>query len=205
MKNDRRFSGFSLAEVIVATAVIALLSVSLLSYVSSAATLWRRSDQVVNFSGDTSAIFDLLRNYTQNSLAMTPSVGNKSNTPTFTVFVATGTPLGSYFIGTITLKLQVSPYDPSALVATYTAYSPAGTGKITWVSTSETTTQHVSLSRFIGTLTEHLATFTANRISSTAMEFYLRLESPILGEKYDAANATPSFEATATFFAPGAY
>jgi hypothetical protein len=58
LSNARK--GFNLAEIVVATAVIALMMVSLIGYVQSAGTLWQKSHATIGLVNEGNALLDYI-------------------------------------------------------------------------------------------------------------------------------------------------
>ncbi|NLI76284.1 MAG: hypothetical protein GX442_07575 [Candidatus Riflebacteria bacterium] len=195
----------------IATMVMAMMLISLLGFVHITSTTWQRTDQQINLTAEANMVIETLKFYAENAATMTPpydpTTPQQTGTPSFTIFVATGSiEAGTEFTGTVSVKLQRPPGQPDVLVSTYTTYSPTGAEKITFKTVNEWDgafgISAVSLNRFIGTLTEHLASLTVQRTTMNNLDVYLRLESPSLGETYDATHATPAFEITATLLGP---
>ncbi|MFZ2958660.1 MAG: prepilin-type N-terminal cleavage/methylation domain-containing protein [Candidatus Ozemobacteraceae bacterium] len=135
MKNNCR-QGFSLIEVMVATAMIASMIIALLSFVSIGADVWRRADQTITLSSEAEMINTYLRNATlATTKVILPAVGGSGSTFQFDLPVATGTPSvpSQYYAGSATIRVTKSGTGPSwNLVATYTALSNVGTNKVTF-------------------------------------------------------------------------
>ncbi|MBF0501723.1 MAG: type II secretion system protein [Candidatus Riflebacteria bacterium] len=197
--------GFTFVEVLVSTMIMAMMLVSLMSFVQLSSDTWRRTDQSINLGAEGSMVVETIRNFAEKSYAMSPAIGDTSNVATFAMMVATGSPeAGNYFFGVVAVRLSIDAGPPRQLIATYTSYSPPGPGQVSFVpGTAENAKYEISLMRFVGSFTEHLATFSATRISKNSMSIYLLLDNAQSGEIYDETNATPTFEATATFYAPG--
>jgi hypothetical protein len=193
-------------EMMVATVVMAMMLISLLGFIQLTSASWQRTDQQINLAAEGAALLDTLRFYMANAATMTPNLDLanplSTATPSFTLMVATGSiASGNEYTGTITIELRRLPSNPRVLFATFTSFSPPMAGRITWTN-STGQPYYVSPSRFIGTLTEHLASLTVYRYSLNAADVYLRLESPNLGETYTTANPTPSFEIYTTLVGP---
>lgn len=198
--------GLSLIEILIATTVMAMMLVSMLGFVQLASAAWQRTDQQVNLAAEAATVLDALRFYVANAATMTPNLDLinpfSTATPSFTIMVATGSiEAGNEYTGTIAIQLRRLPNNPRVLIATYTSFSLPGPGKITW-NDAGAGVNVVKPSRFIGTLTEHLASLTVYRYTLNAADVYLRLESPNLGETYTVANPTPSFEIYTTLVGP---
>jgi hypothetical protein len=198
-------AGLTMVEVLVSTVVMATLLASLLSFVDSATRIWQRTDQNLTLSAEASQILDSLRLYTSIARTVSP-IGGSAGDLRVVAFIATGTPgAPDYRTGLASLLFCPQPDNPRRLIATYTAGSVGwGANPVTFVTNAETLPQHVSLRRFTGVLTDHLASFSATRINSGQMDIYLRLEAPTADQvaRTDPNYATPSYETTSTLFLP---
>lgn len=202
----RNISAMTLVEVLVSLTVMSMMMIALLAYVKSASDVWRKTDQIISLTGEASQVFDTLRWYGNRALSVSPSIGNTQSYIKFDIPMASGTwGAANFKTGRmITLFERLPAPDYNVLVATYTAYSTSGPGKITFIGdAAENSPEKVSLLRFIGPVAVHVSEFRATRIATNSLEVFLRLESPIVGEQYEIGGlATPSFEATASFFLP---
>ncbi len=202
----RETRAFSLVEVVVSTTVLAMMFISLLSYVQLASEVWRRTDRDVTLTSEMGHVFDTFRFLTENASDVDLAVGQSSNLPRIRINVATGTPSGLYYTGKVRIQVKFDPADPNRLISTYTAFSAPGGSSITFIpgdDTSSSDPKEVSLQRYYGTISEHVATFTVRRVASSSLEVFVRLENPEAGVVYDSDNATPSLTATSSFFLPG--
>ncbi|HNW36685.1 MAG TPA: prepilin-type N-terminal cleavage/methylation domain-containing protein, partial [Candidatus Ozemobacteraceae bacterium] len=201
----RNKQAFTLVEIMISTGIMAMMLVSLLSFVDISAKNWQRTDQSVTLTAEGNAVMEAIRYYVENAASMTPEMDAISNRPRFTIITATGSAeLNNFYIGTVSVTLQIQGNSPRVLRTMPGACTAriAGTNQVHFVSSTEVNPFDIALSRFVGTMSEHIATLTATRRDWDSMEIGLRLESPTAGEVYDVHNATPCFEATSTYFAP---
>jgi hypothetical protein len=80
MMNLKARKGLSLAEIVVATAVMALMMTSLISYVQSAGTLWQKSHSTISLTNEGNALLDFIEQELWHaSLIMYPSINSTDN------------------------------------------------------------------------------------------------------------------------------
>ncbi len=74
-------TGFSLAEVVVASAVMAMMMVVLIGYVQSAGTLWQKSHSTISLANEGNAVLDFVERelWHANGISL-PQIGNSSTT-----------------------------------------------------------------------------------------------------------------------------
>ena len=81
--NEKRFSrrrGFNLAEVVVASAVMAMMMVALIGYVHSAGQMWQKSHETISLTNEGNTLLDYVeRELWQAKSISVPAIGDSSS------------------------------------------------------------------------------------------------------------------------------
>ena len=87
--NHKNKLGFNLAEVVVASAVIALMMVSLISYVQSAGELWKKSHTTITLVNNGNALLDFVEKELWAAEQITaPPIGSDAQQLTYTKVIS---------------------------------------------------------------------------------------------------------------------
>lgn len=81
--------GFNLAEVVVASAVMALMMVSLIGYVQSAGTMWQKSHETISLSNEANSLLDFIERELWSARSITsPGIGEIKPTIVYSKIVS---------------------------------------------------------------------------------------------------------------------
>ena len=126
---------------------------------------------------------DTLRYLSGNAIAAGPLDDQPVNSVTFRTLVATGTPgATNYSSGLVDIKVWMptpavdQPLSLDSNKVWQTAVGASGVYSLDFVETETPgDPSRVSYRRFVGSLTQHIATFTATRVSTYSMQIFMRL------------------------------
>lgn len=117
--NERR--GFNLAEIVVASAVIALMMVSLISYVQSAGTLWQKSHATISLVNEGNTLLDYIeREIWSAEEVSVPAIGASTNQMIYAKRVSDYQPTPATFTVDFRLTTDLTTGVASTSIATDT-------------------------------------------------------------------------------------
>ncbi|MFZ2958656.1 MAG: prepilin-type N-terminal cleavage/methylation domain-containing protein [Candidatus Ozemobacteraceae bacterium] len=187
--------GFTLIEVMVATMIMSLMILGLLSYVQFGSELWRKGEQTITLNNNARALSEgISRDLTLATKVMIPPLGATSAKLIYTLPLATGTSFG-------TVDIIISKGTDNVLRRKATNI----TG-VALITSGAETTNKIFKSRLEYALARDVATFVVTRVSTWSVIVDLGLESIKFGPETDEVNNptdSVKLEASYTFLIPG--
>ncbi len=183
-------------EVMVATVLISAMLISLLSFVQVAADNWRRADQSINLTAELNTIDQHFINQAIEAFDITyPPVGVTSYTLKLKRQIASGTfGTSDYRSAWIEMRHTLSP---GTRILSAKLGSSWATAPVT-VSVTDIGPNNINSTRYMASLSSHLAVASFTRTATNSVRLFVRLEAPV----YQDTNATPTLEATMTYYFP---
>ena len=168
--------GMTLAEVIVATAVMALMITSLISYVQSAGALWQKSHSTISLTNDGNALLDYIeQELWQATSVSVPQIGDISSTTVYSKKVSDYQDAASF--ATLNFKLEFDNTTNKVAVSVNTDNLPTG-----W-SVGNGGQYEVVEARHNYVICRNVIEFDVNRISNRLFDVTIKLSMPRPDEK----------------------
>lgn len=179
----------------VATMIMSLMILGLLSYVQFGSELWRKGEQTITLNNNARALSEgISRDLTLATKVMIPPLGATSAKLIYTLPLATGTSFG-------TVDIIISKGTDNVLRRKATNI----TG-VALITSGAETTNKIFKSRLEYALARDVATFVVTRVSTWSVIVDLGLESIKFGPETDEVNNptdSVKLEASYTFLIPG--
>ena len=168
--------GMTLAEVIVATAVMALMITSLISYVQSAGALWQKSHSTISLTNDGNALLDYIeQELWQATSVSVPQIGDISSTTVYSKKVSDYQDAASF--ATLNFELEFDNTTGEVAVSVNTDNLPTG-----W-SVGNGGQYEVVEARHNYVICRNVIEFDVNRISNRLFDVTIKLSMPRPDEK----------------------
>ncbi|NLI76273.1 MAG: prepilin-type N-terminal cleavage/methylation domain-containing protein [Candidatus Riflebacteria bacterium] len=197
MLPDRR-GGFTLIEIVIATTVMALMVVSLLSFVSFGSDIWQRGEQAMNLTNSYRGIAELITSDMMGATALRNPVegGGVATFLEYDLTIASGPTIGTATFQvqwdsptrTLRRKIMAVPA-PSAAIAAALVPTVA----------DESTSTKIARTRYEFIIARNVATFAVTRLSNWTVAVQVGLQSV----EFNSSD-TAELCATNTFLAAGA-
>jgi Tfp pilus assembly protein PilV len=192
----RAAAGFTLVEIMIATTVMVMLSVFLLSYVDFGSSIWRRGHQRMNLLHSSRAVHDLLaRDLSQATKIIDPDPDINIVRSYIVYEMPVRTVSGAQGI----IRLSLRHIIPTRTLIRVVEGSSLTLQSPTSPMMADATKVNKSQYEFMAA--RNVATFTVTRVSSWTVQVNLGLES-IEVNQVDPRSL--SLEGTATYLMPGA-
>lgn len=188
----RNTAGLTMVEVLIASTVFALMSISLLSYVQYGSQAWKTGHQRLDVGSYYRSVTDTIqRELQQADKVLEPKVGGPASSALkYDIAISSG----STYVGTATFLLE---WVPSTKILQRRFFDPAQETKYLSVSSKVTMVQQslvVSVdtdkaetvtvpSVFKFTVARDVATFTVKRMSSYTVDIAIGIESSMGGDE----------------------
>lgn len=179
-------------EVVVSTTILALMIVSLLSFVQFASILWRKGEQTIMIANNSRMVMEALNRDCYRAVAIRyPRFSDgQIGSLTIDVPISTGT-----YNGTGTIKFEVET--GGILWKRLTDFS--GSGGIAGALADEDAPQEIYRGRYEYPVARDVTSFTVTRLSSWTINVALSVRSEVFSSDADVTE----FGATSTFLMPG--
>lgn len=188
--NSNGNRAYTAVEVLVATTVLAMMSVTLLSFVSFASEVWRRGQQKANLIGFSRIVKDSLqRDLSQTINVISPDPESVGPAMKYELPVRA---FGTNSLGLMTVAIEHDTANRILNRRLTTSTFP--------ISDGADVSGSVTRSRYEYVLIRDCASFTVTRPSSWTVDVYLGVQSLPLGGN---TSMEASNEATMTFLIPG--
>jgi len=192
-------SGFTMVEVLVATTVMSLMIISVLSFVEYGSRIWIKGEQTVTMNITYAGICDLLSNSLLYARAIPhPTLAEGSLTYLdFDAFIASGTTFG-----TVTYRLNWSATTQTLTkkINSFNAASTLNGNLVPTVASEALGPGKIAKERYEFQVARDVATFVVTRLSDWTVAVQVGLESIPFNA---TASEGVSLCATNTFLAPG--
>ncbi|GAB4281591.1 MAG: hypothetical protein Kow0029_26790 [Candidatus Rifleibacteriota bacterium] len=180
--------GFNLAEVVVASAVIALMMVSLIGYVQSASSLWKKSHEIISLSNEGISLLDFIEREIWEAKSITsPAIGDSASSIVYSKIVSDyQEPTPNLFELDFEIAFNATTGSASARILTTTpkwtdaTFGAAANG---WSIDTSPGSKKIVLSRYNFDIARNLKSFSVARTANRLLEVKISLEAPKANEE----------------------
>lgn len=174
-QKNRWFSriGFSLAEVVVASAVMAMMMVVLIGYVQSAGQLWQKSHGTISLANEGNSILDFVERELWHANGISyPAIGSASTRIRYSKYVS-----DYQLLATSTLLDFQITYDPVTRIAS-TAVITAGANWVNattggWASDTAVGTKKIVIAQHNYEIGRNVKKLAFSRLANRLLEVHL--------------------------------